>query len=338
MVLKGPKGGSGGPPQKLFSASGAHAPAPPHRKPPRGIFFYWIWEVGVTPKPPGGATPVQGAGVLMRRKSIIEKWLNNEPPAAPHLWVAGGSGMGKTTLVRALSLHILERGERVFIIDYDGEYSEIPLIQVKPPFPIVTDADTLAWLLSQAARPEEGGYTIELHLQRIFEKYSVNGREEFKELMRIIEVDSLPYHIRQAIQWRLFLFQKYFIIKNEPAPLNGAGVVYNLSPIRGGRSKETVQHILVTYLLSSSSSSTLIVEEAPVGPFLRDILMEARRKGLRLIMVSQQLPEPEYMNNFELLLFTPYNYKVRLPIPVDPAVDRGVWWVGRLGVKRINIG
>jgi len=131
---------------------------------------------------------------------------------------------------------------------------------------------------------------------------------------------------------------KYFDLNNDvPAP-DGAGVRYDLSPIRGGRAKETVQQILVTYLLNSATTSSfIVVEEAPVGPFLRDILIMARRRGQRLIMVSQLLPEN--LNNFEILLFTPWmsNFTKSLPIPVDPALDRGVWWIGRLGVKRLSL-
>ena len=78
--------------------------------------------------------------------------------------------MGKTTFARSLVLHILERGGRVTIIDYDGEYN-LPLPTLRPPFPINVDSETISWLLSQAARPEEGGHALEAHLQRLIHKY-----------------------------------------------------------------------------------------------------------------------------------------------------------------------
>jgi len=77
--------------------------------------------------------------VFKRRKSLFERWLDNEPPASPHLWITGGTGMGKTTFARSLVLHILERGGRVTIIDYDGEYN-LPLPTLRPPFPINVDS------------------------------------------------------------------------------------------------------------------------------------------------------------------------------------------------------
>jgi DNA helicase HerA-like ATPase len=277
---------------------------------------------------------------LFRRKSIIERWLDNEPPAAPHLWVAGGTGMGKTSLVKRLSLRALERGEKVFIIDYDGEYVDLPLSIIRPPFDINADFDTVAWLLSQAARPEDGGHAVEVHFQRLFEKYSTLSPElRFTELIKLAEVEGLPYNIRQAIQWRLYLFNKYFRLSNASPVPDGAGAIYDLSPVRGGRAKETVQEILLTYSLffGLTTRSFIVVEESSTGSFLRDILIEARRKGLRIIAASQRLPDSELLTNFEYIIFTPFYEKINLPLPINPATDRGAWWVGRLGTRRLSL-
>jgi len=240
--------------------------------------------------------------------------------------------MGKTSTIKALALHVIERG-RVTIIDYDGEYTSLPLLIQRPPFPINVDNETLSWILSQAARPEEGGYALEHHFQLLFER-----GQSFLEIMKYLEVDNLPLNIKQALKWRLFMFQKYFVINNASPPTpDGAGVIYDLSSIRGGRAKEVIQQMILSYLLQFQYSRYVIVEEAPTGPFLRDILVMSRRKGQRLIMISQKLPDPDYVNNFEFLIFTPFMMKSVLPIPVDPSSDRGVWWIGRLGVKRLSL-
>jgi hypothetical protein len=248
--------------------------------------------------------------------------------------------MGKTSLAKKLSLHVLARGEKVFVIDFDGEYVDLPLPVTKPPFPISVDLDALAWLLSQAARPEDGGHAVEIHLQRLFEKHSALSPElRFTELIRILEAESLPYNIRQALQWRLYLFNKYFRLSNVTPVPDGAGAIYDLSPIRGGRAKETVQEILLTYSLffGLTTRSFIVIEEAPAGSFLRDILIEARRKGLRIIAVSQRLPDLDLLTNFECIVFTPLYEKINHPLPINPATDRGVWWVGRLGTKRLSL-
>jgi hypothetical protein len=267
---------------------------------------------------------------------LIELWVSGS--GAPHLWVVGGTGAGKTSFIKNLAIMLLARGIPLTIIDYDGEYIHLPLIVQEPPFPVNVDQETLAWLLSQAARPEEGGYAIELHLQRRFLQFNNENIEEIINIEKEASYNGLPANIRQAIMWRLHLFRKYFTLS--PTAPDGIGVIYDLSPIRGGRAKEVVQQILLTYLVQVTTKKLefFIFEEASHGPFLRDILLMSRKKGARIIAVSQTLPDSEFLSNFEFILFTPYiNQRLPLPLPVDPATDRGVWWVGRLGIHRLNL-
>jgi ABC-type cobalamin/Fe3+-siderophores transport system ATPase subunit len=257
-------------------------------------------------------------------KGLIERWL--EGAGAPHLYIVGGTGVGKTTFVKRIALLLLQHGT-LNVIDFDGEYLSLPLEPATPPLLVTIPSMTfLGWLLSQAARPEEGGYATAALLE-YFE-----DAEDLDEVVSKIKYDpALPANVRYAALWRIALFRKYFAVSAHTDDLNR---VYDLSGILSIRERQIVQQILVTYLIVSSSNRWIIVEEAQPGPWLSDISMLARRRGKRLILVSQQIPEDP--QNYEIVLFTPYPDTRRLPLPVNPTLDRGIWWIGRLGVHRLK--
>jgi ABC-type cobalamin/Fe3+-siderophores transport system ATPase subunit len=259
-------------------------------------------------------------------KGLIEKWMS-DPKACPHLFVVGGTGAGKTTLMRKIALSLLQHGS-VAVVDFDGEYLTLPLQPVTPPFSVfIPSMSFLGWLVSQASRPEDGGYAM-----AALSEYFEDTQDLSQVVSRIRHDITLPANVRYAFLWRISIFRKYFVQDGAHADENR---VYNLSGILSTRERKVVQQILVSYLIFSSNNRWIIVEEAEPGTWLSDISMEARKRGKRLLLVSQKIPED--LQNFELLLFTPYPIDTRrLPLPINPLYDKGVWWVGRLGVHRLK--
>jgi len=135
------------------------------------------------------------------------------------------------------------------------------------------------------------------------------------------------------VLWRLNVVKKYFVFDddNEESPQS----LFDLSKVPDVRERQIVQQLIASVLVNHSPGTFLVIEEGVPGEWLSDILALARRRGARIIYVSQTFPPMQH--NFETILFTPYISNPRtLPLPVNPALDRGVWWVGGLGVHRLK--
>ncbi len=265
----------------------------------------------------------------MFKKKLLEEWLRG-PPAAPHIFVVGGTGSGKTSLVRNIALHLLQHFP-LNVVDFDGEYLTLPLKRITPKFQLsLPDASFLGWLLTQGARPEDGGYA-----SSVFFDFNEGDLDEV--FSKVKHDFTLPNHIRYALLWRLLVFKKYFTVKDESQVKEdeSQNIVFDLSSILSIRERVIVQQILVSYLIQQSGSQYIIVEEAQPGPWISDISMLARRRGKKIIFVGQKFPED--FQNYEVILFTPYPIDTRrLPLPINPLYDKGVWWVGRLGIHRLK--
>ena len=268
---------------------------------------------------------------MLRRKSLLERWIQGDS-ASPHLFIVGGTGVGKTTLTRKIVLYLCAHAHNVAVLDFDGEYLTLPLEIVEPPFPVnIPSLSFLGWLLTQAARPEEGGFATAALLEYFEEDADLD------QIAAKIRHDiTLPANVRYALLWRINVFRKHFTVSARAE--NNGNRVFNLSRILSIRERQIVQQLLLSYIIVNSNNYTwLVIEEAQPGPWLSDISMLARRHGKRLILVSQRFPDDP--QNYEVLIFTPYPVDTRrLPLPVNPIFDRGIWWIGRLGIHRVRLG
>lgn len=262
---------------------------------------------------------------MFNKKGLIERWIQRDQNASPHLCIVGRTGAGKTTLCKKIVLFLLERGENVSVLDFDGEYGDLPIPLLTPPFHV--PKVPLAWLISQAIRPEEGGYGI-AGLVTLLDTEDVG-----EAISRIKQDWTVPASIRFATLWRLAVLQKYFVY--DGATLLSSAV-YDLSSMNV-RERQIVQQVLASLLTMDSNARYMVIEEGVSGAWMEDLLVMARRRRKRLIFVSQSLPDK--VQNFEVVLFTPYITNLRtfpLPLPVSPSTDKGAWWVGGLGVHRLK--
>jgi energy-coupling factor transporter ATP-binding protein EcfA2 len=264
-------------------------------------------------------------------KGLLEQWIQGR--GCPHLAVIGRTGAGKTTLVKKIILLLMSQGASVQVLDFDDEYSDLPLEPIMPPFKIPSEIK-LSWLLSQINRPELGGYGISGVLALLEEDNNLD------DIITKVKHDfAIPQTVKFAVLWRLQVLRKYFIISDSDDPEStNVHARFSLSSILDLRERQLVQQILASvHALKPGYPGYLVIEEGLPGDWLLDILVLARRRKRRVVFVSQILPEQ--IQNFELLLFTPYVFNsrmVQLPLPVNPALDKGLWWIGSLGIHRIK--
>jgi hypothetical protein len=145
---------------------------------------------------------------------------------------------------------------------------------------------------------------------------------------------TLPFNVRFAVLWRLVILKKHFT-SDDPGPERASALRYDLSRIIDIRERQVVEQVLASLVVIHSPGTFLLIEEGVPGEWIADLLALARHRRKRIIYISQHLPPS--LSNFELVLFTPYMENPRaLPLPVNPMMDRGVWWVGGLGVHRLK--
>ena len=264
-------------------------------------------------------------------KGLLEQWIQGR--GCPHLAIIGRTGAGKTTLAKKVTLFLISKGAPsvpVQVLDFDQEYMDLPLETVTQPFKIPSEEINLSWLLSQINRPELGGYGISGVFYLLEEDNNLDNI-----IMRVKHDLTLPQTVKFAVLWRLQVIRKYFTISSDISDPEYANVRFDLSSVLDLRERQLVQQILASILMFQPGY--LVIEEGLIGNWLDDILALARRRKRKIVFVGQRLPEQ--IQNFEVVLFTPYITNLRtfpLPLPVSPSTDKGAWWVGGLGVHRLK--
>ena len=150
--------------------------------------------------------------------------------------------------------------------------------------------------------------------------------------------------VLEAAAARLEIVAKYVEFASLGEEANGLSEgVYLLSDIPSIWERAAVQQFLAmfhTLARRSPVPSLLVVEEGGMGAritFLRHLLALARRRGVKLIFISQSMPPAEIRQSFELLLFdTDWEIRraLRAPIPDGDLQPGECWWVRRGGLPK----
>ncbi|AKG39058.1 hypothetical protein MA03_07160 [Infirmifilum uzonense] len=254
-----------------------------------------------------------------------------------HIALIGRTGSGKTTAAKWLVTAAITFGVKVHILDFDNEYSDLPLPRFTPPF-IITSSAPLPWLLAQMERPGEGGHGIALAVASA----SAASLEAVERELRAMYNDRTA----TAAAARLRVLKKYIVLNNDEPPAPG---IWDLSMIPDPEERAMLSQFLASYIVAASPGthpSLLVIEEAGMGAtqyFLRSLLYLSRRRGVRIIYISHALPPTELIADFDLLLFDAGSiaYKLlselRLPIPAPAGLRPGeAWWVRGTKARKIQ--
>ncbi|MEM3943820.1 MAG: DUF87 domain-containing protein [Thermofilum sp.] len=265
------------------------------------------------PRNPGGAGGVhtlttpssQGAGRGSEpRGAPVLKALNNIS-GGQHIAIVGATGCGKTTLARLLCSLV----PRPLIVDWDGEYTDLGLPVVNPPYPL-PDVD-LKTLLSNIERPKEGGHGIAAAIDLACERTDKTTISAVANALRTLAMGGYAPQWIFATLARLAVLEKYIIFGIDVEP----PLVYNLAAIDSIRERAIIQQAIATAFvlsrpLNPPDEILLVIEEGGMGAtleYLKDLIALARRRGIRLVYVSQVLPPEPLLPSFVLCLGDPGN-------------------------------
>lgn len=269
----------------------------------------------------------------MRVESLLKTHL--------HLVVCGSPGTGKTTLIKQLLMSL--ESTSYYVIDWGGDYNDLPASVLVPPFPLPRNA-SLPCILDLMGKPLKKGCEV-ADVVRV----AVDGRLLIspRELVQELQAFARKFPCEEALTAlaRAKVLQKNFEIGEVPHP----PVRFDLSSIVNCEEKTCVLQALVSSLILArpyfpSDNVILVIEDGGWGAtknFLRVILADARRKGVKIIYVTDNLPPPAVLTNFALVVFNPgvarYLWTRRLGIPIPPLKQGEALYYDGVLMKRIRI-
>jgi len=312
----------------------------------------------------------------VRGKDFVEKWLQarDDENLAPHLLLVGRTGSGKTTAAK----HIVERAKEYYaeicILDWDAEYGALALPKYEPPFLCAAGVQLVADSVAEIERVEGGGHATAYFVRRALEEAeratraapisSTNLLLKAAEKLRARAVEIVSYSLRAALDaaaMRLEELAPYIEVQTVMHATPGlARGVYSLYKVFSIWQRSAIRQFLAAFHVVARRSalvayeeepanfdppdpSILVIEEGSVGAtttYLLHLLTEARKALTRVIIISQKLPEPEILQNCEILLFDTSPAVRRALYAAIPGSRLRVgeaWWVRRDGeAKRID--
>jgi DNA polymerase III delta prime subunit len=282
----------------------------------------------------------------MKPEEFVEKWVRGHQ-MAPHLLLVGRTGSGKTTAARYIVDYVCVRKRLASarVLDWDGEYAGLlPLPVYSPPFelpvpplPQPSLSPPLADALAEVERAEEGGHMVAYFL---LQQREPSLKRIARSLSALAASAPALRGVLEAAALRAEVISKYCVEDAAPEPdAELQEGIYLLSAIQSIWERASVQQFLASYYVISKRDPTpslLVIEEGGMGArttFLRHLLAHARRRGVRVIFVTQgPLPPPELRQNFEILLFDAdpaLRHELRVAVPDRPLAVGECWWIGR---------
>jgi hypothetical protein len=306
----------------------------------------------------------------VRARDFVEKWLqaHNDEEMAPHLLLVGRTGSGKTTAAKCVVSRALQRYSEIVILDWDNEYRNTLTTSYDPPFFISASSAQVADAIAEIERPEGGGHATAHYIRKALEEAerathsTSNLFRAAAEKLRTRMVEITSYAMRAALEaaiMRLEEIAPYIEVETSVHAGLKRGT-YSLFKIASIWNRSALRQFLAMFHVVSRRAaivafeeesanfdppdpSILVIEEGAVGAtttYLLHLLTEARKALTRVIIVSQRLPDPDIVQNCELLLFdtTPAVRRALHAAVPDSRLRVGeAWWVRRDGeAKRIS--
>jgi DNA polymerase III delta prime subunit len=270
---------------------------------------------------------------------FVDRWLRGERDLAPHLLLVGRTGSGKTTAARTVVMRAIRQYlHHIVVLDWDGEYVELPLPIYAPPFEVRASPPLVADALSEVERAEEGGHMVAAYLRKVLAAVPL---EKAAERLRVDTLANFSLRgVLEAAVARLETVAKYVDADASREEANGLSEgVYLLSDIPSIWERAALQQFLAVYHVLArnccTASSILVIEEGAMGArttFLRHLLALARRRGVRIVFISHSMPPAEIRQNFELLLFDSdpeLRRALRAAVSDNHLSPGECWWVRR---------
>ena len=160
------------------------------------------------------------------------------------------------------------------------------------------------------------------------------------------DLATMSYALRGAVEAaaaRLEVVARHTVLGLPDGGLQGAGSgVYLLAEIPSLWERAELQQFLATFFTLARAPGAwppllLAVEEGGMGArtsFLKRLVALARRRNVKVLFISQSLPDSEVLDNFEILLFDAgyaTRRELRAPIPDSQLRPGECWWVRRAG-------
>lgn len=255
-----------------------------------------------------------------------------------HVAICGGTGAGKTMLAKAM---LIRRTPNVYVLDWGGEYRELPIPSFVPPFPLpFTDFISLVFQ-SECLWDERFGVAVAVK-EALKNRPGASLRELVAELKHLLYSMSDEWFMRAKIE----TLAQYFKPDDLQPPAR-----FDLSAIKTIIERICASRILSTAIVLSRPVSTsfrdeifLVIERGELveTPYhLKSLVAHARNRKIRIIFIANHLPPHELRDDFVMFLSPAalsFAWARELGLPSLPPLKPGefIYFDGKI-MKKIKL-
>ncbi|MEM1632597.1 MAG: hypothetical protein QW394_09250 [Thermofilaceae archaeon] len=281
-------------------------------------------------------------GEMMRKD--LETLLRKS--SCPHIAVCGGTNEIRVKLVKMLLLSIRTP---FYLMDWDMDYCDVPALTVEPPFPLPSTINMISLISDLEYLSEEKNPLIFPNtVLAMYGKRATSLKGLERILSSFLNIAAVDATILQEVLRTLGIirvlekdFKPHMEIPEPP-------VRFDLSPVVDLMERMWCQKVLAYTIflsrpLKPPDEVALVIDEGSgmAKRFLEFLSASARKRGIRLIYVSQNLPPAGALTNFVCFLSpvtARFEWAERLGIPFLPESrpDEFFFWDG-FRLKRIKI-